>query len=211
MQKSRREREVWAVLSHINVAPIYGFAEDEAKFGQFGAFISPVLWSCQCFTLSEAIPVVWRRGCGTVSRAAWQIPSICYKCCTCKRPSSLFLQSSERSWQWERTVAGVRYLHQHVPSIVHGDLKLVRFTPLLFPTRHLSSHESETSLLTTTGNRNSATLVSHAFFWKTAIVEWRQQPSTRELKDICPLSWWWPRKLDYRQPLPTFMPWGVLA
>lgn len=37
-----RERELWAAIDHLNIVPFYGYAEDESKFGQFGALISPV-------------------------------------------------------------------------------------------------------------------------------------------------------------------------
>ncbi|KIM21069.1 hypothetical protein M408DRAFT_333662 [Serendipita vermifera MAFF 305830] len=39
-RKVNREREVWAALSHPNILPFYGFAED-AVFEPYGALISP--------------------------------------------------------------------------------------------------------------------------------------------------------------------------
>lgn len=42
LEKMRREREVWAAVNHSNIVPLYGYAEDEEKFGLFGALISPV-------------------------------------------------------------------------------------------------------------------------------------------------------------------------
>ncbi|KIM22653.1 hypothetical protein M408DRAFT_282468 [Serendipita vermifera MAFF 305830] len=40
-RKARRERLVWASLNHPNILPLYGYAEDDERFGQFGALISP--------------------------------------------------------------------------------------------------------------------------------------------------------------------------
>jgi ABC-type antimicrobial peptide transport system permease subunit len=43
-----RERELWAVLDHLNIAPFCGYAEDKTRFGLFGALISPVRHECFC-------------------------------------------------------------------------------------------------------------------------------------------------------------------
>ncbi|PVF91171.1 kinase-like protein, partial [Serendipita vermifera] len=39
-QKLKRERAIWATLSHPNILPFWGFADGE-DFGSYGAFISP--------------------------------------------------------------------------------------------------------------------------------------------------------------------------
>jgi hypothetical protein len=41
-QKLRRERRAWGALSHPNILPLYGFADDEEMFQPFGALVSPV-------------------------------------------------------------------------------------------------------------------------------------------------------------------------
>lgn len=40
-RKSKRERLVWASLDHSNILPLYGYAEEEDRFGFFGSLISP--------------------------------------------------------------------------------------------------------------------------------------------------------------------------
>jgi hypothetical protein len=38
-----RERKVWAAVQHVNIAPFYGYAEDDGRiYGTWGALISPV-------------------------------------------------------------------------------------------------------------------------------------------------------------------------
>jgi hypothetical protein len=56
LQKLRRERTVWARLSHENILPLHGYCENDDEFGAYGALISPV---CQilpsCFDVVSFI------------------------------------------------------------------------------------------------------------------------------------------------------------
>ncbi|PVF98961.1 kinase-like protein [Serendipita vermifera] len=40
-RKVKRERIIWALLSHPNIIPLWGYTENDPRFGQFGALISP--------------------------------------------------------------------------------------------------------------------------------------------------------------------------
>ncbi|KAG8820947.1 hypothetical protein FRC17_009963 [Serendipita sp. 399] len=40
-KKIERERTVWAMLDHPNILPLYGFAEEDARFQPLGALVSP--------------------------------------------------------------------------------------------------------------------------------------------------------------------------
>ncbi|KAG8830157.1 hypothetical protein FRC17_005330 [Serendipita sp. 399] len=40
-RKIERERTVWAMLDHPNILPLYGFAEEDARFQPLGALVSP--------------------------------------------------------------------------------------------------------------------------------------------------------------------------
>jgi hypothetical protein len=52
-----RERKLWAAMDHVNIVPLYGYAEDESKFGPFGALISPVRF--KCFYLPRLTVLQW--------------------------------------------------------------------------------------------------------------------------------------------------------